>query len=386
MKIVKKIFFTFLSIIFLSIVGLYATGNSYLLRGICSTYLIGENSATITDKKYFNTRTVEAGEYIPWDITDAYKEKTLSPELRSMLEKQESIAFLVLQSGKVDYEEYWGIGSEDSRTNSFSMAKTIVGMLAGAAMVDNKIDNVFQPVTDFLPEWNGANPTNGNLNSSSLQIRHLLTMSAGLEWDERYSSPFSITTEAYYGDQLQDLIMGLDLAVEPGTEHNYQSCATQLLAMVIEKATGKSLSEYASEKLWKPLGAKFDAEWHLDKEGGDEIAFCCFNSNARDFARFGQLYLNKGKWNGKQVIPEPYVDISIEASPTASWYGYGWWLVNHNGHDAYYMRGIFGQYVCVIPDMDIVFVRLGHKYGEKNGHHRVDFLTYLEEVIDMYQK
>ncbi len=385
MKIVKKIFFTFLSVVFLSIAGLYATGNSYLLRGICSTYLIGENSATITDKKYFSTRTVKAGEYIPWEITDNYKEKTLSQNLRSTLEKHESIAFLVLQDGKIDYEEYWGIGSEDSRTNSFSMAKTIVSMLAGSAMADNKISSVFQPVTDFLPEWNGTNPDNPNLSSSSLQIRHLLTMSAGLEWDERYNSPFSITTEAYYGDQIHDLILGLNLVEEPGTENDYQSCATQMLAMVIEKAVDKSLSEYASEKLWIPLGAKHDAEWHLDKENGNEIAFCCFNSNARDFARFGQLYLNKGNWHGTQIIPEPYIDISLEPSPNADWYGYGWWLVNMKGHEAYYMQGLNGQYTCVIPDMNIVFVRLGHKYGKKIDHQREDFLTYLEEVVDMYQ-
>ncbi len=385
MNIVKKIFFTVLSVIFLSIVGLYATGNSYLLRGICSTYMIGESSATITDKKHFSTRIVKSGEYIPWEISDSYKEKSLSPRLRNTLEEYESIAFLVLQNGKVDYEEYWGIGSEDSRTNSFSMAKTVVTMLAGAAMADNKINNVFQPVTDFLPEWNGTNPDNPNLSSSSLQIRHLLTMSAGLEWDERYKSPFSITTEAYYGGEIQELILGLNLVEEPGTVNNYQSCATQLLAMVIEKATGKTLSEYASEKLWIPLGAKHDAEWHLDKENGDEIAFCCFNSNARDFARFGQLYLNKGKWHGKQIIPEPFVDISTESSPTADWYGYGWWLVNMKGHDVYYMQGLNGQYTGVIPDMDIVFVRLGHKYGKKIDHQREDFLLYLEEVIDMYQ-
>lgn len=385
MKIVKKIFFTFLAIVFLSIAGLYATGKSYLLKGFRSTYMIGENSATITDKKYFDTRTVKKGEYIPWELAETYKEKPLASELRQTLEANESIAFLVVKDGKIDQEEYWGEGAEDSRTNSFSMAKTIVSMLAGAAINDNDIESVFQPVTDFFPEWDGNNPENQNLKSSSLQIRHLLTMSTGLEWDERYKSPWSITTEAYYGTELHDLMMGLKLVREPGTENDYQSCATQLLAMVIEKAVGKNLSEYASEKLWIPLGAKYDAEWHLDKEDGNEIAFCCFNSNARDFARFGQLYLNKGKWNGQQIIPEPYVDISLEASSTADWYGYGWWLVNRKGHDAYYMKGMLGQYVCVVPDMNLVFVRLGHKSGQKIDNHRSDFLKYLDEVIDMYQ-
>jgi CubicO group peptidase (beta-lactamase class C family) len=126
-------------------------------------------------------------------------------------------------------------------------------------------------------------------------------MSAGVEWDESYSSLFSKTTQAYYGKDLWKLALTEKLIEKPGVRFNYQSGVSQILAFVLQKATDKNISDYASEKLWTPMEAEEDALWSLDRKDGHEKAYCCFNTNARDFARFGQLILNKGVWDGDQV-------------------------------------------------------------------------------------
>jgi len=162
-----------------------------------------------------------------------------------------------------------------------------------------------------------------------------------------------------------------------------------VLAYVIKKATGKNISEYASEKLWKPLGAKNPALWSLDEENGFEKAYCCFNSNARDFSRIGLLYLHNGVFNKKQIVSEKFVQESITAADIVnksgvkiSHYGYSWWLTHVNDEKVFYARGILGQYVLVIPSKNIVVVRLGKhdpSKEEKSMH-----AVILEYVVNNF--
>ncbi|HSH65941.1 MAG TPA: serine hydrolase, partial [Bacteroidia bacterium] len=164
------------------------------------------------------------------------------------------------------------------------------------------------------------------------------------------------------------------------------------LSFILEKATGKSISEYASEKLWIPLGAKNSAFWSLDHKEGVEKAYCCFNSNAPDFARIGELYLDSGKWNGRQLISAKYVINSTTPAELLSEgnkndkYGYSWWLMpNYNGHRIFYARGILGQYILCIPDQKMVVVRLGKKRKvNENGDHPLDAYYYLDAALEMY--
>jgi CubicO group peptidase (beta-lactamase class C family) len=217
-------------------------------------------------------------------------------------------------------------------------------------------------------------------------------MSSGLDWEEAYTSPFSTTARAYFGDNLKSQVLGLNVVEEPNTSYKYLSGNTQLLAMIIAKATGRNISTYASEKLWKPMGASTDALWMLDKANGDEKAFCCFNSNARDFARFGKLWLRKGNWNGNQIIDTSFVDLSIKPYfANTDFYGYSWWLENNAfGTEVFMMRGLLGQYVIVIPEYDLIIVRLGHKRDliDKNSNrpHPRDFYVYVEEVLKSIKK
>jgi CubicO group peptidase (beta-lactamase class C family) len=303
-------------------------------------------------------------------------------ELKSTLEQYKTVSFLVIKNDSILYEQYWEDKSDTSHTNSFSMAKSIIGVLIGIAIDEGKIKSLDQKVGDFIPEYKTGS-------RAQLTIRHLITMSAALSWDEAYANPLSVTTEAYYGTDLFSLVKNQEVVGTPGKEFNYQSGCSQLLGFIIEKATGKHIAEYASDKLWKPLNAMHAAEWSLDKKDGTEKAYCCFYSNARDFARIGSLYLHHGNWHGNQIIDSSYVAESVNPAPLDDngkpnkVYGYHWWIGDYSGKHIFYCRGILGQYIVAIPDENIIFVRLGHKRGEKAADGSLlDMPVYVKGVMD----
>jgi CubicO group peptidase (beta-lactamase class C family) len=292
---------------------------------------------------------------------------------------------VVIQNDSIRHEAYWDGYGPESRSNSFSVAKSIVSTLVGIALKDGLIRSIDQPVGDFLPEFKEGE-------KQKITIRHLLMMSSGLNWEESYSNPLSMTTEAYYGHDLRKLIGRLEVAEAPGKRWQYLSGDTQVLSFVLEAATGKSLSDYASERLWKRVGAEQDAEWSIDREDGVEKAYCCVFSNARDFARLGQLYLNQGVWKGDTILSAAYVKQAttphglpdVEGKPS-NWYGLQWWILPaETGVKGYYARGILGQYVIVVPEKKLVMVRLGKKRGEKIGNHFEELIELTRTVAAQY--
>lgn len=351
----------------------------FLLPTYVQTALI-HWTPSIDDYKIFHSRTIKAGISDPWRISENYNQYEISLEDRTALESYDPIAYLIIQNGDIVYEEYWEDYGPGSLSNSFSAGKSIVSLLIGIALEEGYIKNLDQKVMDFIPEYN-------TIENSDLSIRDVLTMSSGLNWDEAYTSPFSMTTEAYYGSDLPAIIKSLKVVEEPGKKFNYLSGNTEVLAMIVQAATGKSISEYTSEKIWKKIGAEQDALWNLDQEDGMEKAYCCFNTNARDFARFGQLVLNNGSWDSTQIIPQSYLK---EATSPASWlkgedgkplnyYGYQYWIINHLGYQIPYMRGILGQYIMPIKEKNAVVVRLGHKRSHEYIHqHPKDVYLYLD--------
>jgi len=216
-----------------------------------------------------------------------------------------------------------------------------------------------------------------------LTIKDLLTMSSGMDFVESYKSPFAYPAEAYYGNHLVENTLKYKVVSQPGKEFIYLSGNSALLGYILTIATKEKLSDYASEKLWKQLGAEHQAFWSIDRAGGMEKAYCCFNSNARDFARIGQLYLDSGKWRGKQLVSQSYVLASMKPA-LSEHYGYNWWLLTCDGHKVAYCRGILGQYIFVIPDEDMVVVRLGKKRGPVNDNVPEDAIVYLQAAFEMY--
>jgi len=210
-------------------------------------------------------------------------------------------------------------------------------------------------------------------------------MQSGLQWDESYSSPFSITTKVYFYDNLSNAMLALPISTPPGQGFHYQSGDTQLLAMVLNKALPVSISEFVSTYFWKPMEAEHTALWQFNKPDGVEKTYCCIASNAKDFARFGKLYKNKGLWNGKQLLSEDYITQSLQpADPNSPQYGYGWWRSTYQGKEVIYMDGHLGQYVIVIPEDDLIIVRLGQK-TDKKGRTNPDaaFYQYIHQAYEM---
>ena len=361
MKIIKKILILLLALIVLVNLVVIITGNTYMYNALIYQY------ASIDDYKHFENRTVKAGTYIPIPEATSYNKTHLSKDFRDYLIQTQTTAFLVMKNDSICYEEYWDGYGTDSYSSSFSVSKSIVSILIGIAIDEGKIKSVDQKVSDFIPEY-------GKGQNAQLTIKHLLTMSASFDYDESYASLFSSTTKIYYGRNLKKMVLNLKVTDVPGKKFNYQSCNHLVLAYILEKATGKILSDYASEKLWKPLGAKDDALWSLDKKNGMEKAYCCFNSNARDFSRFGTLFLHNGYYNNQQIVSAQYVRESITAAPLvdeagikSDCYGYSWWLTDIDGEKIFYAQGILGQFVFVIPSKNIVAVRLGKKKESKGN-------------------
>ncbi|WP_425076482.1 serine hydrolase domain-containing protein [Psychroserpens sp. S379A] len=384
MKFIKKIF-KFLVIFFgLLIILLYITDTDYLIKAVRTIYLKGHTTAFLEDFKEFDNQSIEkSNNPQPWSNHKDYN----SVEETSLLKKANkdwgTIAYVIIKNDSIWFENYYDGYGEDSKTNSFSMAKSYVSGLLGKAIMQGYIKNLDQPVCDFLPNFCDGK-------AAQMTVGDLASMASGTNWDEAYYSPLSITTRAYFDDDLAKVMNSLKVIDTPGQSFKYASGDTQMLAMVIEKATGKKLYHYFEESFWKPLGSENSTLWQVDSDDHDLVkAYCCIASNAKDFARFGKLYKDHGKWNGKQILDSAFVAKSITPRFTESpEYGYGFWMNDYLEKTFFMMRGHLGQYVIVQPEDNIIIVRLGHSKGPENPLETFtnDIGLYVEEAYKMLNK
>ena len=345
-------------------------GKTYLYKAIVY------NFAGIDDYSIFDNRSVLAVQPVPWRFSADYGKVNIPDTLEQYLTKLQSVGLVLVQNREIVVEKYWNGYNDSSLSNSFSVAKSITSLLIGAAIHEGKIASVNDPVGKYLPEFNEGE-------KAKVKIVDLLTMSSGSNWNESYANPLSETTELYYGTDVYKTATRVNIVKPPGTYHAYKSGDTQLLGLIVEKATGKSLSAYAAEKIWQPLGAEHTALWSIDKPNGNEKAYCCFNSNARDFARLGQLMLDSGKINGRAVIDSAFFRKSVapckiidENNMPCNYYGYQWWIIPGR-QDIFYARGILGQYIICIPARNMVIVRLGEKRDEKINNVPIEVNTLI---------
>ncbi|MCH9660544.1 MAG: beta-lactamase family protein [Bacteroidetes bacterium] len=377
MKYLKRFFKGFILLILSLIVLAYATDYEYILKGVRVVYLTGHTTAYIDDHPHFENEIISSSaKPEPWIKHKDYNRTIASEKLTATNKDLGTTAFLVIKNDSLWYEEYAAGYDSSSQTNSFSMAKSITSALLGKAIQDGYITSIKQPISDFFPQYEGTNTTVGDLSS----------MASGLDWEESYTSPFSVTARAYYDDNLAETILNQKVVEKPGESFKYLSGNTQLLAILLEKATNKKLANYLSESFIEPMGFEHNALWQVDDSENRLVkAYCCIATNARDFARFGKLYKNFGKWNTKQLLDSSFVARSIQARfPESPEYGYGFWLSNHLNKNIFVMRGILGQYVITIPEDDIIIVRLGHQRGSFVGKPFTnDFYIYVEEAYKM---
>jgi CubicO group peptidase (beta-lactamase class C family) len=331
----------------------------------------------------FPFRTVENG---PQQFHFAKRSKESIPEiveyregndpkrvaLRELLQSTGTHAFIVIRNGDLLYENYLNGYARDSLNESWSLAKSVVSALIGIAIAEGRIKGVNDPITNYLPELKDQGIT-------EITIRDLLTMGSGIRyrfglfpWDE-------FVMYGFYPDLRKLMFTDLTIVEPPGQSFHYNNYNTELCAMVLERATGRSLGEYLQEKVWKPLGMEYQAIWSLDHDGdGIELAATLLEARAIDFAKFGQLYLDKGKWNGVQVVPEQWVEESTTPDPKdlrpwqtfsqwqdgGGYYKYFWWGTSPRPGD-YTFQGIgtYGQFIFVSPARRVVIVRMAAKDG-----------------------
>ena len=365
----------------------FLPANYYIRRALINQH------PKIDQYQLFESRIVKAEDPHPWKLSTYYNQFSIPEQYLNDFEQLGTVAFVVIQNGELLYEHYWDDFSPQSLSNSFSMSKSIVSLAIGCAIDDGFIRDIDQPISDFYPQFTGYN-------GKILTLRHLLTMSAGFDFDESYSSLFSPTTQLYYGNELSKITFGMKSIHEPGVNFVYQSGVTQLLAYIVEKATGENISSYVSRKIWTPIQAEEDALWSLDRKDGMEKAYCCFNTNALDFARLGQLILNGGQWYERQVISPDYIREATTADSTLinknryvkdrnkinKQYGFQFWTLERDGMTIPYMRGIQGQYIFVIPDKNAVVVRLGRKKLKEytaDQHYPADIDSWLGAALDL---
>ncbi len=353
---------------------IYAFNVEYLLKGVRTIYLTGNNTAFISDYEYFENREIKNSVPQPWLLHEKYNSVKQSENLKKLNEERKTKSFLVIKNDSIVFEKYFDDHKSSSLSNSFSVAKSIVTSMMFKAIMEGKIKGLDQPLSDYFEEYKEGL-------ASELTVGDLASMSSGMKWKEKYYSVINITSESYFSDDLRSVILGQEIIDKPGQRFRYSSGDTQLLAMVIEKATGTTLTNYLSEKFWKPMGAENSALWQIDsKKSGMEKAYCCIASTARDFARFGKLYINKGKWNDEIILNPSYIDLSInpvfEDSP---YYGYGWWLYNYEGKKVFTMNGHRGQFVISFPDENIIIVRQGDYNDKGDDSGSSDLFQYIAE-------
>lgn len=329
----------------------------------------------IGDRHRFPARTVAAGDRAsalapgpaPAALADPVDVALVGRPLRDLLEATGTRALLVVRGDRLLYEEYFSGAGPDVPETSFSAAKSFLSTLVGIAVDDGLVD-VDEPVTTYLPEL-----AERDERFALVRVGDLLTMSSGIRYEEQ-GLPWSDDALTYYGTDLRELALEHTQVEEaPGRTWRYDNYHPLLLGLVLERVTGTSVSEFMSERLWRPLGAEADASWSLDStRSGFEKLESGVNAVPRDFARFGLMMLHDGEWNGRRIVSKEWVreaTAASTASDPATFYQYLWWVgaPREGGERApFYAVGKYGQVVAVFPEHDMVIVRLGSTDGGVN--------------------
>lgn len=299
-------------------------------------------------------------------------------DLDEFLKSTGTTAFIVVKDDAILYEKYFNGYARNSINTSFSMAKSFTSALVGIAIDEGYIKSVDEPITNYLPELQGKG-------FEPITIKRLLTMSSGLKYVEG-NTPWSDDALTYYYPDLRKLALaGVPVEEPPAKHFHYNNYHPLYLGMILERATHKPVAEYLQEKIWEPLGMEYPASWSIDsKASGFEKMESGINARAIDFAKFGRLFLNKGRWDGKQVISEAWVaestqrdavpvnkdyytvhDMELFFKSAKSYYKYLWWGYTRDGQDYdFFAAGHLGQYIYVCPQKNLVLVRNGKETGQ----------------------
>ena len=320
----------------------------------------------------FKTHTIRRGRTVhplpvaakPIAPTFSYDGKTWT--IDDYMKAYRVSGLLVLKDGKIVLEKYALGRKPTDRWTSFSVAKSVTSTLVGAAIQDGKIKSLSDPVTRYVPDLKGSA-------YEGVTVRQMLMMSSGVKWNEDYVDPTSDVAKAGGAvtepgvNPMVSYLRKLPRAHEPGTTWHYNTGETDLVGVLVSKATGETLAQYASEKIWKPYGMERDAVWMTDP-GGQERGGCCISMTLRDYARLGLFIADGGVAGGKRIVPKDWVAEAtrreIDNGEPGGGYGYFWWIEP----GAYEALGIFGQSISTFPAEHLIIVQnaawpapVGHK-------------------------
>ncbi|WP_166839238.1 serine hydrolase domain-containing protein [Rheinheimera pleomorphica] len=314
--------------------------------------------------RLFPTRTVARGNAVSelplskQPLQDfAYSVDDQTYDLYDVLSMNRVSGLLIIQNGEILFEQYLLGNGPDTRWMSMSVVKSITATLIGAAIQDGFIRSIDDPIVNYLPRFKGSA-------YDGVTVKHLLQMSSGVAWNETYTDPASDRRrmlEAQLSQQpgaILDLMASLPRAAMPGTVWNYSTGETQLAGALVRAATGKPVAQYLSEKIWSKLGMQADANWWLQSPDGLEIGGSGLSATLRDYARLGLFWLNDGviTTDGKpqRVLPKGWMQAASSRQKIGGKtvdYGYMLWPLHGNSYAA---EGIFGQYLFVDPDKQLV--------------------------------
>lgn len=278
--------------------------------------------------------------------------------LNDFVKLHRTLSFLIIRNDSILYQYYAKDLSPETRVSSFSISKAYVAMLIGIAIQDKLIKGVDEPITDFISEWKGKK------GYELITIKNLLRHTSGLKFTTSMTNVLSDQSQFYYMSGLRQRVLDAQIEEQPNLHFKYQSENTCLLDLILERVTGKSLSAYLEEKIWKPIGTEAPAYWSIDSEDSTAIekSFCCLNARTVDYAKFSRLLLRKGNWNGKQLIPENWIKEATTSTTDNGGkisYGYGMGL-GPKAYGSFFPAGLFGQFLYVYPKKNVIVVRFGN--------------------------
>ena len=314
----------------------------------------------------------------------SFKIGTRTYDVFDVLALNRVAAMMIIKDDNVIFERYFMGNTDQTRWMSMSIVKTISVMLIGAAIQDGYINDIRDPITNYLPEF-------ANTSYQNVTVEDIIAMTSGVDWNETYTDPNSDRRRMLEAqlDQEPGAILKLmsELAVHspPGTRWNYSTGETHIAGALVHAATDKWAADYLSEKLWAPLGMESDATWWLEAEGGLEVGGSGLSATLRDYTRFGQFLLNQGNINGRQIVPEGYVERAgsrTVINGEAVDYCYGLWPLHANSYAAI---GIFGQYIFIDPDQNLIVTIWSAQPKPVNGA-GIDEYAFLEALSEYFSE
>ncbi|WP_298632547.1 serine hydrolase [uncultured Umboniibacter sp.] len=305
-------------------------------------------------------------------------------DVDAYMSTQRAAGMVIVHNGEIRFEDYRRNFTADGRWTSFSVAKSLTSTLVGAAIKDGYINSVDDKITTYLPGLEGSV-------YNDVTVEELLTMTSGVRWNEDYGDPNSDVAKFNNHvpepgvDTTISYMRSLEREAPAGEKWVYKTGETNLIGLLVNRATGKTLADYLSEKIWQPYGMEADASWLLSSSG-QEISGCCIQATVRDFARVGLFMLSEGKVNGESILPEGWLADATtnhvgNISPNYG-YGYQWWTLD-NG--AFMARGIFGQGIFIDPARQLVIASNGNwavASDRQRMEERLQFYQLIQQEID----